>query len=376
MRDAECSYFGECGGCRFQDIEYEEQLENKRARLEEALKADSSFDPSNISVHSGDEFYYRTRVDMVIHSAGLGFRRKGVWYDALDIEHCVIANRRINELLKEVRDYFQDIDGFDLRAKKGTFRYAVIRAPRNSSSVSIVLNEHSPELDKAKSMVEGFAAVSSAENVLVTYMPSDRDLSISDSFTVVKGSDMLEESFLGRKFFYPAQGFFQNNFAMARRMQKYCSDILAGYDTQNAHLADIYAGVGTFGIINSDKFAAVTMIESFIPSVRVAQKNISLNGVRNAKIIGLDAKRFKVIEFDREQKLFVITDPPRSGMHPKTILRLNELRPEAIIYVSCNVEQLGGDLARFDGFRIKSAAMFDFFPQTPHSESVIELVPC
>ena len=118
------------------------------------------------------------------------------------------------------------------------------------------------------------------------------------------------------------------------------------------------------------------MVESFIPSVRVAQKNISLNSVRNAKIIGLDAKRFKVIEFDKEQKLFVITDPPRSGMHPKTIARLNELCPDAIIYVSCNVDQLGGDLAKFDGFRIKSAAMFDFFPQTPHSESVIELVPC
>ena len=113
---------------------------------------------------------------MVIHTGGLGFRRKGVWYDALDVEHCVIANRRINELLAEVREYFQDIDGFDLRGKKGTFRYAVIRAPRESSSVSIVLNEQSPELEKAKAMVQAFAEVCSADNVLVTYMPVDRDL--------------------------------------------------------------------------------------------------------------------------------------------------------------------------------------------------------
>jgi tRNA/tmRNA/rRNA uracil-C5-methylase (TrmA/RlmC/RlmD family) len=74
-------------------------------------------------------------------------------------------------------------------------------------------------------------------------------------------------------------------------------------------------------------------------------------------------------------QLFVILDPPRSGMHQKTIEQLNRLKPKAMLYVSCNVQQLKKDIAKFRSYAVKSAALFDFFPQTPHSEAVVELVP-
>ncbi|MBS3161724.1 23S rRNA (uracil-5-)-methyltransferase RumA, partial [Candidatus Woesearchaeota archaeon] len=73
-------------------------------------------------------------------------------------------------------------------------------------------------------------------------------------------------------------------------------------------------------------------------------------------------------------KTYVITDPPRSGMHPKTIQQLNVIKPEVIIYISCNIEQLGKDLEKFPGYKIKNAAMFDMFPQTNHIEAIVEMV--
>jgi 23S rRNA (uracil1939-C5)-methyltransferase len=86
----------------------------------------------------------------------------------------------------------------------------------------------------------------------------------------------------------------------------------------------------------------------------------------------LDAMQLK--KLDLPDSLFVITDPPRSGMHEKTIEQLKKLRPKVIVYVSCNVVQLGKDLPKFKDYRIRSAALFDLFPQTPHSEAVVELV--
>jgi tRNA/tmRNA/rRNA uracil-C5-methylase (TrmA/RlmC/RlmD family) len=168
------------------------------------------------------------------------------------------------------------------------------------------------------------------------------------------------------------QGFFQNNHLMAEKMQAYVHNILRKHDTNEAHLLDLYAGVGTFGIINSSLFKNVTIVESVKECIESAQKNIADNNIPNANPFMIDAMNLKKLTLPA--KLFVITDPPRSGMHPKTIDQLKKLRPRVIIYVSCNVQQLGKDLPKFSDYEIRSAALFDLFPQTPHSEAVVELV--
>jgi 23S rRNA (uracil1939-C5)-methyltransferase len=103
-----------------------------------------------------------------------------------------------------------------------------------------------------------------------------------------------------------------------------------------------------------------------------AQRNLQQNNVINGRALLLDAQQLKKVPLAKP--LFVITDPPRSGMDQKTILRLKELQPEAIIYISCNIQQLKRDIPKFSAYTIKSAALFDLFPQTPHSEAVVELV--
>jgi 23S rRNA (uracil-5-)-methyltransferase RumA len=366
MREPLCPYFGKCGGCSTQHLPYELQLENKKALLKRNINSEE------IKVFHGNEFYYRNRMDMIFHAGGIGFREKQKWQNIVNVEKCVISNEKLNTLMSEVREYFKDADYFDIKKKTGTFRYAVIRTPQEDSSISFVLNSDSPRINEAVDKIKEFAKATKANNIIITYVPSNTDMSISSDFFVVKGKDMLKESFLGKEFLYSVQGFFQNNHEVANMMHEYVNGLLQQHDRTYTYLLDLYAGVGTFGIINSELFKQVTIIESVKECIDAANVNIEKNGVKNAKAMVLDAMQLRKVLLSTP--LFVITDPPRSGMHPKTIQQLNELTPKVIIYISCNVEQLGKDLPKFKEYKIKSAALFDMFPQTNHCEAVVELI--
>lgn len=370
MVEALCPYFGKCGGCSSQHIPYEQQLENKKA----VVARKTGVDINTIKVFSDNPFNYRNRMDFIFHKRGLGLREKGNWKIIVDVEQCVISNNKLNQLLTEVREYFKGVDAFDVRKKTGTYRYAVIRTPSNSSSISFVLNEDSNKTGEAIEKIKEFAKTTSASNILVTYVPKDTDLSISEEFFVVKGSDMINEELLGKSFEYSVQGFFQNNTIMAQKMHKYVNELISAYGieyTKKLNLLDLYAGVGTFGINNAYLFKHVFIVESDTHCIDSAKVNIKKNNITNAEAILMDAAGLKKLRL--ENPLFVITDPPRSGMHPKTIEELQRIKPKNIIYISCNVEQLGKDLKKFSKYKLKSVAMFDLFPQTPHIEAIVEL---
>jgi 23S rRNA (uracil-5-)-methyltransferase RumA len=367
MTEPLCPYFGKCGGCSSQHLDYTSQLEIKKDKLAKAIGFD------DIQIFAGQEYGYRHRMDMIFHPEGFGFREKGSWRRAVDVERCSISNANLNLLIGEIRGFFRGIEPFDPKQNKGTFRYAVIRTPPSDSSISFVVNTEAQNLNEARQTIARFAARTSAQNVLITYVIPHRDVSVSEDYEVIKGTDIIKEDYLGRTFWYPIQGFFQNNHAMTEQMHGYCHELLKVYPTEKAHLLDLYGGVGTFGIINAGLFRHITTVESYEQAVKACLTNIEGNGITNLKPVLLDAKRLKRLELP--QPLYVIADPPRSGIHPKTLKRLKELEPELILYISCNVKLLREELEQLDGHTIKSAALFDLFPQTPHQEAVLELVP-
>lgn len=363
-----CPYFGRCGGCAFQDIPYPQQVEDKTRILAETLKT------KEIEVFTGPPYHYRQRMDFVFHSGGLGLREKGRWYQIVDIEKCLIANQALNQLMTEIRDFFREVDVFDLRKKVGTFRYAVIRTPPSDSSISIVLNEASSRRQEAREIIKEFAARTTARNVLITYVPPNRDVSVSEEYEIIKGTDFLREELLGQTFEYPIQGFFQNNHLLTEKLQRYCRELLLEKNQSSpAYLLDLYAGVGTFGLLNADLFRKVILVENHPPSLEAARRNIAANNHGNIEPLLHDAKYLKNILLP--QPLVVIADPPRSGVHPRALKYLNRIKPQRILYVSCNIRQLRTDLALLDNFRVQRVALFDFFPHTPHIEAVVELLP-
>mgnify|MGYP006284306319 CR=1 FL=1 len=353
-----CPYFGRCGGCKHQDVPYEEQLERKRKELSYATGA------KDIPIFSGPVFGYRNRMDFVFHEDGLGLRESKE--KIVDVKRCLIANDRINELLSEVRSL--DVDPFHQPSHTGTFRYAVIRAVKQSS-ISFVLNPDSPRLNDAIEKVRRFAEKTSAENVIVTRVKAKTDVSISSDYEAIKGSDMLEEEVMGNRFLFSVQGFFQNNSMMNERMHAYVHELLKNQD-ERRDLLDLYGGVGTFGINNSCLFSKVHIVESLKECIRAAENNVNKH---NTEVIHLDAKDLPKLKLEKGQH--VITDPPRSGMHPQTVQAIRRLEPKTIVYVSCNLQELSKDIRNL-GYQVKSAALFDLFPHTPHSEAVVELTGC
>lgn len=362
-----CPYFGECGGCSSQDVEYEKQLDSKLDKFSRSIE----YSKDQIKVFSDKPFNYRNRMDFIFNHKGLGLRQRGNWKNIIDIEKCPISEDKINVLLKEVRDYFKNPDFFNIHKNAGTFKYAVIRTAEKSS-ISFVLNEDSMNTGDAINKIKLFAKITTADNVIVTYVAKQTDSSISEEFFVVKGSDQLSNTLLDKQFDYSVQGFFQNNTAMAEKMHEYVNELIRKHEhTAQMTLLDLYAGVGTFGINNSGLFKNVIIVESDKHCMESAKENIKKNKLANAEAILTDAASLKKVNIP--ENTFVITDPPRSGMHPKTIEELKKKRPQHIIYISCNIEQLGKDIKKFSQYKLKSAAMFDLFPQTPHIEGIVEL---
>lgn len=365
MAEPLCPYFRRCGGCLYQHLDYQDQLKKKVEELRQATGSE------NIEVYSGEPYFYRTRMDFIFHPTGLGLRERHRWWRIVDIEQCVIATDSLNRLAREVRDYFQNVDAFDVRLKRGTFRFAVIRTPPGDSSISLVVNKESANLSLALDKITEFSGKTSARNVIATFVPPNRDVSVSDEFEVIKGEPYLREELLNRQFLYPIQGFFQNNHEMTEKLHRYCRSILERYAGRRTSLLDLYAGVGTFGLLNADLFREVYLLENYAPALEAAKINIANFGLKNISPILEDAKNIPKITFP--SPLIVVADPPRTGLHPRVLKYFNTIRPKAILYVSCNVERLHHDLQALPEYKLKRAALFDFFPHTPHLEAVVEL---
>lgn len=365
MTNPKCKYFDKCGGCSHQNIEYQTQLDHKKKQLTNLLEY------NEIEVFFDQEYEYRNRMDFIFHKNGIGLRQKGKWFKIVDIDRCEIANNKINELVNEVRSFFKNPDFFDITKQSGTLKYAVIRTPTNNSSISFVLNEKSSNLTAVCDQIKEFSKITTADNIIVTYVDTKSDLSISSDFYVVKGKDMLKESYLNKNFLFSVQGFFQNNTNMAKKMQEYVYTKLTKYKNNNAHLIDLFGGVGTFGIINSDLFKDILIVEADENSIKSAKENLILNDIKNGDAKFMDAKQLHKLKL--KTPLYMIIDPPRSGMHQKTINEINNLKPEVIVYISCNPKLLAKDIHKFKDYSLQSVALFDLFPQTSHMECIIEL---
>ena len=368
-----CSYFGDCAGCAFQQVDYSLQLERKKQILARVVNKKTE----EIRVYSAEPYHYRNRLEFLFGTRGFGLRNKDG--KIIPIDRCVIAEKNINNNSTEVNEFFEKfiLKSISIVDVLKTFQGLVIRTTsQGSSSLSIVIKSGAPKQEWAIEKIKEFSLYSSCENVLLTI--TDNGELYSADYLVLKGQDYLEEVLVEKRFQYPIQGFFQNNTKMAKEIQKYVRWLISNYSsdsnnsTKKAQLLDLYSGVGGFGIVNADLFQKVTLIESFAPAIGYAKKNIELNNVKNTEGYAFEVKKMRRLKFLEE--LYVITDPPRIGMEEETINILKSLKPKIIIYVSCNVEQLKKDLLKFKNYTIKSAALFDLFPQTKHMETVVELV--
>ncbi len=379
-----CPYFGKCGGCTAQHISYQIQVENKKNVVANALKKNLIEYPKEIQLFTGKEYHYRNRMDFIFSFQGPALRKKDEFNKFVPIKRCEISNEKINSLLKEVCDWFDaqknsikedspsSLATFDVNKFTGCMKYVVIRAPENtdSTTISFVLNSDSTKLAEHTEAIRKFSETCSAENVVVAKVKRIVDESISLDCFAVKGSTEMQEILNGKKITYSSQSFFQNNALMAEKMIIYCREIAMKYVGKYTILIDLYGGSGTFGISLADLFYKSYIIDNNTLNINCAKENIAANALINIETTCADAASLSVNFSDA----IVITDPPRSGMNQKTIKKLLDLMPKAVIYISCNPQQLAKELKSFKKYYdVESISVFDLFPQTVHIEAIAEL---
>jgi 23S rRNA (uracil1939-C5)-methyltransferase len=321
--EAPCQYFGMCGGCHWQHIRYERQLELKRHVVQEQLRRIGKFESQavNPTVAAENPWAYRNHLRLSAGRHGdIGFMRRGS-HRFLPIDRCLIADPRINEAIAL------------LQGKGAGLHQVELRAGANTGDLMV-----QPDL-------------------------TDREP------RVPSGSKVYRESLLGREFQVSAPSFFQSNTPQAETLGRLVREKL---DPQpDELLLDAYAGVGTFAALFAADVRAVIGIEES-PSA-VADAAVNLADLPNVRYI--EGKVEAVLPDLEEQPDAAILDPSRVGCHPDVIDAMLRLAPRKLVYVSCDPSTLARDLRLLvdGGFDLLDVTPLDMFPQTYHIETVANL---
>lgn len=381
-----CPLFGTCGGCSFQNIPYDVQLENKREGILKLFETAALPLAEKPEIFSGDPWNYRSRMDYAFFQGGLGLRKKKSFRHILPVKECFISLPAIQKNLEKIWAWWETasprLDPFEVVRQEGTLKYATIRAAANTedNSVTFVLNETSEKRASVEAEIADFARSSGIPNVLIGTVDRKRDSSIADNAAGVVGGRVLREKVLGREIAYDNQSFFQNNTAMIEKLVAWVRQKIEASSLPRPELLDLYGGAGTFAVSLGDLFEKTQLIEIQGPNVELALSNL-----KNAGLSDPSVRLGDVLEVMDKMKaegspsfsrpLTVVLDPPRAGLHPKFLKRIVELAPERIIYVSCNPARFVDEWKTLSGiYALKSFALFDLFPQTPHLEAAAELV--
>ncbi|MFA5893904.1 MAG: 23S rRNA (uracil(1939)-C(5))-methyltransferase RlmD [Candidatus Margulisiibacteriota bacterium] len=357
-----CPYFGRCGGCPWQGLKYKTQLQFKEARIK------TLFGDCQPIIPSPDEYGYRNRMDYAFgpeHTLGLKDDRDNI----IDLDRCLLASARSNELLARLRQFSVRHDLKEYDRGQGLLRHVVIREGLNiKNAVLNVITSNLGEFpletlwEELKGNVEGITWS-------VNLSPADRSYG---DLQATLGQDYLLESLLDLKFKVPVQSFFQTNTRQAERLLQVIKDF-AGL--QGGEMVfDLYAGTGSIGLSLADRAREVIGLEENEAAVALSRANAELNGLKN--FTSLAGRVEAVIASLGKKPEIVILDPPRPGLHKKVIQELGKIGAPKIVYASCNPTTQQVDVAGLTafGYQIKQSQPLDMFPHTPHIENVILLV--
>jgi 23S rRNA (uracil1939-C5)-methyltransferase len=377
--DAPCVHYPACGGCRFQDLAYEAQLEAKADQVADALARIgrlSGFEQEP-AVPAESLFHYRNKLEYSFTQTpdgpGLGFHRAGRWDEVLDLERCWLTTDLGNGIREAVRTWAraEGLPAYDQEAQTGYLRHLVVREGRNTGQALVTLVTAPGELagdERFVAALRRFAEVRS-----IHWAVNDRPAEVTNLPTrLLWGEPWIEEEILGLRFRVRPNAFLQTNTAMCETLYRLAGDYaeLTGEET----LFDLYCGIGTIGLTLASRALTVWGVEASEESVACALENAELNGVTNAAFFAGDVAASAEELRDRAGSPdVVVVDPPRAGLSGKAIRRIGELGAPRLVYVSCNPTTLAGNAKQLGaefGYRLERVRPVDMFPHTPHVESV------
>jgi 23S rRNA (uracil1939-C5)-methyltransferase len=390
-----CDHFGVCGGCKWQHLNYDAQLQFKQKSVSDALQRLGKVDVSQMEaiLGSSESRYYRNKLEYTFSDKrwltdgdmrsgetmemnALGYHIPGRFDKILDIEHCYLQADPSNEIRNKVREYALDaqISFYNLKNHEGSLRNLIIRTSSTGELMVIVVFAYADE-DQIEGMMKFIASEFPGINSLLYIINHKKNDTIFDQeIHTYKGADHIFENMDGLKFKIGPKSFYQTNSAQAFELYKIARDFAEFKGDELVY--DLYTGAGTIANFIAGKVKNVIGIEYVPTAIEDAKINSEINGIKNTSFFAGDMKDILDEDFIKTHGKpdVVITDPPRAGMHPDVVKRLLEMEAEKIVYVSCNAATQARDIellnSKYEVGRIKPV---DMFPHTQHVENVVLL---
>lgn len=378
-----CPVAGTCGGCQLQHIRYERQLELKRQAVAASLARIGKL--QGVTVHPtlgmDHPWAYRNKGQFPVGQSGgqvvIGFFAPGT-HRIVDIEQCAIQHPLANRVLAAVRALAAElgVPVYDERSHTGVLRHVLTRVARGTGEAMVVLVTRTPEFPQGRRMAERLMEeVPGVVSVVQNINPERTNVVLGPRSVVLAGRDHITDYIGDLAFTISPVSFFQVNPAQTEVL--YATALAYAALTGTETVIDLYCGIGTISLFLARAAARVIGIEWVEEAVRDAWRNAERNGVSNVRFIAGDAAvEMPRLAAEGVTADVIVLDPPRKGCDPPVLEALAAMRPERVVYVSCNPASLARDLARLSelGYRTVEVQPVDMFPHTAHVECCARLV--
>lgn len=396
--EPECRHFGPCGGCKWQNLQYEQQLYWKRQHVLDSFERIAKIPVKKFKepMPSEDIYHYRNKMEFSFGTSrwmtekeienkdeieqkhfALGLHTPGRFDKVLDVEECKIQHPAGNKILNEIRNAAMDFGSaaHNLRFHDGFLRNLIIRSSHTSDELMTILVTMSPQEEADKKLLEWYEKEFPKKNPEVTTAIHAINDEISPvavgKMNIIKGSGFITEKIMEIDFRISPFSFFQTN---SVQLNRFVSLILDYAElNENQLVWDLYCGTGSITLPAAKRANFVYGFELEQSSVSDARFNAELNKIENVDFhcVDLHDKDFPELFNNMELPDVMFIDPPRAGMHKNLVGHIKNITPKRIVYVSCNPATQARDCGMLsNNYNVEAVHPVDMFPQTYHLESV------
>ena len=378
-----CPHFGACGGCTYQNLPYEKQVEMKEAQIHAMMDAavDGDYIWEGVKESPVREAY-RNKMEFSFGDEykdgplALGMHKRGSFHDIVNVTECKIVDEDFRRILKAVLEFAADtgLPYYHRMRHTGFFRHLLVRKAVRTGEILIdLVTTSEAQLDEA-GLVEKLTGLSydgKLAGILHTTNNSLADVVKDEGTRTLYGQDYFYEELLGLKFKITPFSFFQTNSLGAEVLYEAARSHIG--ETKDKVIFDLYSGTGTIAQILAPVAKKVVGVEIVEEAVEAAKENAALNGLDNCTFWAGDV--LKVIDDLGEVPDLIVLDPPRDGVHPKALEKIIDFGVERMVYIACKPTSLARDLELLQGrgYQVERIGCVDLFPGTYHIETVVLL---
>ena len=377
----ECKICHACGGCVFQQYDYQTELEFKTKKVKEQFRKVGHMDVDVLPcIGMENPRHYRNKIQMPFGKDNrgnvyCGFYKQGT-HVIVPVKDCKIESEKAEPILEAACRLMKTmrVAPYEEDRRFGVIRHLLIRTSRETDEIMVVLVTAVDSFPGRNNFVKALLKECPQISTVIQNINSRQtNVILGERERILYGKGYIEDSLCGLKFRISPKSFFQTNPVTTEKLYSYA--IKAAKLTQEDIAFDAYSGIGTIGLIAAKECGLVVSVELVGAAVRDGKLNAERNGIKNFQMYKDDASSFMVRVAEKGQHVDVLfMDPPRKGSDQRFLDALLKLKPSRVIYVSCDPSTLARDVAYINkSYKIESIQPFDMFPRSFHVETVVSL---